>query len=200
MPNKLVEAKPHMLPSEFEIEAADPKYGFSVNYIGEAVHYVPNPLIDDGKPGATIKQVTTPMVMAESIVNDYVNSQIATTGDAKPGMFWLAGRYDHSEVEELFAEELAAARERHRRWYINLTRMADSDWNKNHNIMVISDLQRTAAKSIGHKAEWVTAITAEAPMMIKCKFCQVDINPEVVKCPNCKEVVNEKKYKELVGA
>src|SRR4051812_21249125 len=70
LPREILEEKPHLLPGAFLIPAAT--WGdIGILHVEEAIHYVPNPLIDDGKPGSSIKQVTSPRELARSICEDY---------------------------------------------------------------------------------------------------------------------------------
>jgi len=200
LPYSITENKPLLLPSEFVIPGADSKLGFAILHVREAIHWIPNPMVDEGKPGSSIKQTTSPAVLAESIVKDFCGSQLCLGDDARPGMFYLEGIYSPDEVQEMAKEQLAEARRLQNNWYRNLARMADADWQQNKNIRAVSDIQRFAAKAIGHKAEWVNYIPENMPVLMKCQYCMVDVNPEVVKCPNCKEVINKEKYNAMVGA
>lgn len=194
LPFALREDVPHLIPNTFHIPAAEEKDGFSVTYVKEAIHYVPNPMIDEGKPGANIKQITPPAAMAASLVNGYLLAVIASDADSRPGLFWLDGKYTPTDVKRHAAEPLAEARRVQRNWYVNLTRMADADWNKNKNILAVSSLQRIAAKTIGHSAEWVDYIQDNAPVLTKCPFCMVLVDPSSIICMNCKQVLDKERY------
>jgi hypothetical protein len=52
----------------------------------EGIHYIPNPLIDEGKPGSSIKQITTPQEMLGVFVR-IIRLLIALTENGAPGYF-----------------------------------------------------------------------------------------------------------------
>jgi hypothetical protein len=195
LPYELLEEKPHLLPGSFRIPAAE--WGdIAILHVEEGVHYVPNPLVDDGKPGSSIKQVTTPREMARSLCDDYNCAHVATDDDANPSLFWVEGRLTKDEVKKYHKDKINNARAKVKQWFHNLCAMADTDWNRNRNRLSVSDLQRTAAKSLGIKKEWVEFIVEET---ITCKFCTFAVPPNAVVCPNCKQVLNQDKFKQLGG-
>lgn len=194
MPISIIEPKPHMIPSHFVIPKAQGDIP-GLAYIKEGVTFIPNPLIEEGKPGSTFRQITTPMEMARSICEDYNAAHIALTDDAKPGLFWVEGRMNWEEVQKYHPTEVETAKRQQYNWFRNLINMADSDWQKNKNMSAVSDLQRIAANAMGVKKEWVNWIEPDA--LIKCPYCKVDIDKDSVLCANCKQVVNQAKLREL---
>jgi hypothetical protein len=200
LPIQLNEPKPHMLPSHFVIPAAVSQNGKlfpTVTHIEEGIHYIPNPLIDEGKPGSSIKQVTTPNEMARSIVEDYVTANVALGEDAEPGLFWVEGRLTLEEVREFHADKLFDAERKQINWFRNLCAMADADWQKNHNMLAVSDLQRIAARHLGVRKDWVDMAVQES---VNCRFCTMPMPPLAIICPNCKEIVNKEAYDKLKEA
>lgn len=192
VPKEINEHKPHLLPSTYNIPAA-PKDGFSVSYIGQSIHYIPDPF-DEKR---SYRQTTTPMEMARSLVDDWKYANIALGENAEPGLFWIEGRHTHKEVSLKFEGLLNRAKQLQLNWYKNLIAMADGDWKKNHNMLAVSDLQKMAAQALGYEAEWL--IDTILPDLIICPYCKAKIDPDSVKCYNCKEIVNQKKYDELAG-
>lgn len=184
------EQKPHIIPSVFQIPAADPEYGFGLLYVGEGLHFIPN--VFDEKNNHRV--ITSPAEMARSIVEDFVSGQLGLEEGAAPGLFWLEGQYTEKEIIRDFAEELAEAKQKQTRWFKNLVFMADADWVRSKNILAVSDLQRHAAKALGVTKEWVDMKAVETA---KCKWCSTAVQPDTIKCPNCHEVVNEVLYKEM---
>lgn len=192
LPYKLQEEKPHMLPSTFTVPAASiDGHKLGILHVKEGIHYIPNPLIDEGKPGSTIKQTTTPGEMARSICEDYNNAHVALSEDAQPGLFWVPGKLTQKDVEKFHGKRLTHIRRRQKNWFHNLCVMADADWQKNHDMRAVSDLQRIAAKALGINREWVEFKMEE---MTKCPYCNSSVSPEASVCSNCKEVINKEKY------
>lgn len=195
LPREIVEDKPHLLPNTFKIPAA--KWGdIAVLHVEEAIHYIPNPLIDEGKPGSSFRQITPPNEVARSLVEDYKNAHIATTEDAEPGLFWVEGRLSLDDIREYHSEEIKEADRKQKNWFRNLVALADADWEKNKNRLAVSDLQRLAARCLGIRKDWVEMQMQET---VNCPFCTVAIPPDAIKCPNCKEVVKPEEYKKLLS-
>lgn len=190
LPFSLLEEKPHMLPSAYVIPAAtEDKLG--ILHVEEGVHYIPNALIEEGKPGSNIKQVTLPEDMAKSIVDDYATAQVALSEDGGPGIFWVSGRLSHKDIVTQFPELVDLYVTRQKVWFRNLCALADADWNKNKNMLAVSDLQRAAAKVLGIHKDWVDFQVEET---INCKMCKVAINPEAVVCSGCGYILKPDLY------
>lgn len=198
LPYELREEKPMMLPSTFIVPAAslDGKI-LGILHVREGIHYIPNPLMDEGKPGASIRQVTTPSEMARSICDDYNCAHVALSEDASPGLFWVPGKLLQRDIEKHHAKRLAANRKRQQNWFHNLCIMADADWEKNHDMRAVSDLQRLAATSLGIQKQWVEFRMEE---MIRCPYCNSVISPNSAICAHCKEVVNKARYDKIKGS
>lgn len=191
LPFELNEDKPHMLPSSYRIPAAvNGKYGIA--HIEEGIHYIPNPLIEEGKPGSSIKQTTMPDEMARSVVEDYVTAQVSLGENASPGIFFVPGRLTLKEVRENYPELISHYEELQKNWFRNLCALADADWSKNHNLLSVSDLQRAAAKSLGIVKDWVEMRVEETTA---CPMCKTNVNPEAIVCMNCKAILKPEQYK-----
>lgn len=191
LPFALHEEKPHLLPSTYKVPSAKgTPYKLSVLHVESAIYYLPD-VFDDKR---NIPVTTTPAEMARSLVQDYVSAHIATGEDAQPGMFWVEGRLSEEEVVRYHPTKVAECRRQQNNWFLNLCAMADADWQKNNNMLAISDIQRLAAEELGIKRDWVAF---EVPNLTKCPYCAANIDPISVKCFNCKEVVNVEKYKAM---
>lgn len=197
LPFELLEEKPHMLPSAFKVPAAKGYDKPGILHVEEGIHYIPNPLIDEGKPGSSIRQTTSPNEMARSIVEDYASAHVALSDNGGPGLFWVEGRLTAKQIVEEYADLLGEYKQRQKNWFRNLCALADADWQKNHNMLAVSDLQRAAARDLGIKKDWVEFVAQET---MNCPFCTVAIPPAAVKCPNCSEIVDKKRYDEMKGA
>lgn len=192
LPFELKEDKPMMLPSTFTVPAAsEDGHKLGILHVKEGIHYIPNPLIDEGKPGSSIKQITTPAEMARSICEDYNNAHVALDEDAAPGLFWVPGKLSQKDIEKFYKKKLESNRKRQKNWFYNLCMMADSDWEKNHDMRAVSDLQRAAARSLGLNKEWVEF---RYEPMVKCPYCNSNVSPEASICGSCKEIINKDKY------
>jgi len=201
LPYDIREEKPHMLPSAFNIPAGKKNPDGSVTpgilHVADGIHYIPNPIIDDGKPGSSIKQTTPAREMARSICEDYNCAHVATDDGAEPGLFWVDGRLEADEVLEHYKDLYEFRLARMKNWFTNLVAMADADWNKNHNMMAVSDLQKKAARFLGIKKDWVEFAAVET---LNCKFCTSPVPLGAIVCPNCHNVLDVKKFEEMKNA
>jgi len=193
LPFTFTEDRPHMLPGTFTVPAAK-EDDIAILHVEESVFWIPNVLIEEGKPGSSIKQTTSPAQMAASICNDYKGSHIALGEDAEPGVFWVEHRLTKEQVKKFHADKIREALRKQKNWFKNLIALADVDWNKNHNAMAVSDLQRAAAKSLGVKRDWIEVVAQEN---IQCPYCKTTIPVGSIKCMNCKEIVDQVAYKAM---
>lgn len=192
VPFEITESKPGLTPGRFTIEASDgetPK----ILHVSKAIHYV---YIDDTRGSLQVRD--SPDEVCNSIVNDYVTSQLAIKPNARPGIFWVHGEVREKEVALKFADRLKEAKEAQRLWMVELAKLADSDWNKYHNHQVVADIQRIAAHMIGWKPEeheWMAPRTAEQGS--RCPACGQLNPPAIVVCPACKCILKPEEYKKL---
>lgn len=190
MPVAITESKPHMLPSTFVIPAAK-KGDIAILYVEEGVHFVPNPFDNNN-----LRQITPAKEMARSIVDDYSSAHICLDEGCKPGLFWVEGRLTKAEIKKHYSRKINEAAEMQNHWFHALCSMADADFQRNKNMMAVSDLQREAAKYLGVQKDWVEFQMHETT---PCPFCKFSIAPGSIKCINCKEVIDQKEYDKLVG-
>src|SRR3990167_7876194 len=95
------------------------------------------------------------------------------------------------DVEKFHRKRLESNRKMQKAWFHNLCIMADADWEKNHDMRAVSDLQRAAAKYLGINKEWVEFRMEE---MTKCVYCNSSVSPEASICQNCHQIINRTKY------
>jgi len=187
--------KPTLHPGDFTIPKSDGKTP-SIIIIGESGFDV---YMGAERRPKYIHVKVSPYEAAESIVEDFVQSMIATTADARPGIFWVPGEFKLDEVIEKFLDKIQAAKEIQHRWFLELVKLADDDWTKsNHRHSAISNLQRFACESLGFKREWNEAIKTNPDLLtnIPCPACTTMINKAAMLCPNCKTILKPKEYKE----
>lgn len=186
------EEKPGLYPGSFTIPAS--KNGIpEILIIGSSIHYVE---VDVDK---SIRVEDPSYIVAESIVYDYVSSQLGvqpeTSGNRGPGIFWKSGRYDLNKVYKELTDDLNKAKERQNNWFLDMIKIADDDWEKFRQHRVITDMQRAAAKLLNLERPWSVAVTDIKS--IKCPACQNVLNSDVIVCPNCRCIINLDKYKTL---
>lgn len=130
------------------------------------------------------------MLVAQSLVQDYVEGMIGVGQDAKPGFFYVPGEHDIKSIREKFGSELDNAVQRQRRWFRNLVDMADKDWAaSNGNPSVISGLMKMAAMSLNfNDRPWMkTSIDIQK---VPCVACGNLRNPAYPVCGTCNRTVD----------
>lgn len=199
VPFPIVEEKPGLIPGHFEIEAStDGKP--RVTHIGECTHYV---WIDEVRGSLRVRNPS--YLVAKSLVNDYISSQLEVGPDAHPALFWLPDVWVPAQVEEKHGDMLIEMGRRQVEWFIRLVRLADDDWQRTRQHYAISDLQRYAARALDPDNKmarpWVFVNqeqTAPVPETQLCPVCGSDIPRGVIVCRYCHAVLDAKRYKETV--
>ena len=194
VPFPIHEEKPGIYPGVFDIKKCENGIP-EILIVGESIHYIE---VDIGRR----VPVTNPSArVAESIVFDYVNSQIGVSpesgNNAGPGIFWVPGEATLSDIIKDYQEELEAAKERQNNWFIAMIKEADDDWERYRQHRTITDMQRYAAKSLQYDRPWVVKAPDLPVEMIKCPACSNEVLSGSIICNNCKCVLNVEKYKTL---
>lgn len=199
LPYPLIEFKTGLYPNEYRIKAAKPG-DFSLNIIpNDAYHLVDLDPMAEGKSRRVMKVPTPALELANSIVNDYVSALLAVElPDTVPGLFAVSGDFkDKDEIKKAFYDKFKFFRDAQNRWFRNLTALADDVWAKTKSPLTISDLQRSAAKALDLKRDWINPPNPEE--VNKCPICMNAINEGAVKCVACGFIFDKAKYDKLVG-
>lgn len=184
-PFETIETKP-IARGYFRIPAA-PKDDFILMYIEESSYIQRLP--------ATDHNIVIPVAahhIAKSLVDDFINTVIEAEDNAGPGMMWFDYKITKPEVLVKHAETLDELKARQIRWFENLCRKGDDDWNQYHKVGLISGHQRYAAKYLGHQAEWLVDYNVNQGMM-DCPICFSKIDIRAVVCINCKAILDKVK-------
>lgn len=136
------------------------------------------------------------VVVADSIVKDYVNSVLETSTDARMGLMYVPGGHNLESIKKNFSKLLIEMEVRQNAWFSKLVRLADSLWARaNGNPLAISDDMRMAAKILNLEKDWMKEF--KHVDMVKCQACGNLRNPEYPICSVCKAVVDPEKAKAL---
>jgi hypothetical protein len=198
LPYQLTELKPGVQPGQYVIPKAES--GLSLTIIPNNIYYQINPdPLADSKQVRLIKVPIPAMECARSIINDYVSSLLAVEPpDKVPGLFAVAGDWsDKKEFSLKHMKELVFYKNTQNNWFTALVNIADDFWSKTHSPASISDLQREACKILGFRRDWLNPVPFEQAE--KCPFCQNAVITGAIKCVTCGEILDKKKYNELVG-
>lgn len=184
-PFPINEEKPGIIPRYYHIPAAK-QNDIELLVVSPGVMYID--LVD--RKEKLVVDVSAPQI-ANSILRDFVSSQLAFTEDGAPGLFILSGRVtDKALIRKNHSTEIERALAKQNNWFRQLVYLADDDWSKYHQHRLISNLQREAARRLGLEREWlVDVVTPKA-----CPACGVKLpNPEVVICSACGCILDEKR-------
>lgn len=192
MPRPISEEMPHIIPSQFNLDAAKDK-DFEILYINNAVD---NVYAGDGKH---IQRPVFASEVAENLKNMVCNSQLCIGDNASPGVFWVEGELTKEEVTKKCLKQLANARMRQMNWYRNLLNDADDVWSKFHQHRMISGLHRFAATALNKNREWAESFDdVEA---VDCPACGTELpNPNVTICATCHTIIKPKEHAEKFSA
>ncbi len=129
------------------------------------------------------KRVLDFPITAREIAEDLVHEINSDAGDASYfGVFVCA-------AGEPRPAELDAARLKLEQFYKKQVFIADQEWERTHNYMVITDVQRRAARWLGLEKEW----SYEPKAMADCPACGEKVKPGVAVCRSCGAVLDAAK-------
>lgn len=192
VPFVISEEKPGLVPCRFFIEASDTIIP-QVLHVSNGHHFV---YLDESRGNLQVRD--SPTEIAKAIVEDYTGSQLRSSENEKPGLFWVMGKKSALEILNQHKDELKSAKDRQTRWFVQLCKQAEDDWNRYHQHNAVSDFQRKVAELIGWKSEeheWMNAHTVLTAN--NCPACGSLVRPELVICPQCRCVLNAEKFKSL---
>jgi hypothetical protein len=198
LPFKIAEQKPGLFPiSLFRLPPVTDDKEIKVLVVNEGFYFR---YVGDGK---SIEQYEKAEVIAQAIVNDYINSQLGIdmsneeqSNNAKPALIWVYGAHTEADAADLFQEEIELARHQQVNWFKRLVALADDDWNKYRQHKMISDLQRFAAQTLGYKSDW-TNIQSIANQPAVCPACRSLIPAEALICNYCRTIIKPNEYAKM---
>ncbi len=198
VPFQISEYKPGLIPGQFDIPACTGSKPV-VKVIGESIYYV---YIDHDR--GSLKVIDPSYKLAQSIVNDYNQAQLAARPGCHPGFFWKLGEFTADQVERLFPDELEAIKVIQMDWFLELIKLADDDWEKTRQHNSISDIQRFALKAVDPGNSKMRPWVLVNPMhehkeltTMLCKACGSDVPIDVAVCKYCRCILDHKKYAQL---
>lgn len=184
-PFETIEQKP-IAKGYFKIPAA-PKDDFVVLVIDESFYNIRLPATDNH-----IKVPVPAHHIARSIVDDFRGSVVESSDNAGPGMMWFDGELTKTEVKLKFKNELELMKNQQEAWFVNLCKRADDDWNRFHQVGLISDHQRYAAKYLNYNPDWLINYNPKEGF-VDCPACYSKIDSRAIKCASCGAILNKEK-------
>ena len=186
LPLELRERKPGLIPSLFVVPAA-PKEGISILGIADSFYKRTVPMSDE------VIIIREPAeVVAQSIVEDYVNSNMGVEGEAKPGIFWVPDELTIAAVNTKHKGLVDQAFKSTRAWFQRLIILADDDWSKYKQRKLILDVQRIACNFLNLEREWNFDAILDSSSL--CWACKSPVNPAAMICSSCKAVINQAEF------
>jgi len=192
LPKHITERKPTVSPGFFEI----PPGTFdnpSILVVGTSSWWRE---IDENQPLLEIP--VSSIQIADSIVRDYCNGLLACNlDDMMPGLFYIPGELDVVKLKKEYAPLLTNARDKQKRWFMELIRIADILWSRsNGNPLAISSDARLACKELNiSEKPWLTDMqTAE---LVRCIACGSLRNANFPICQTCKAIADPELAKKL---
>lgn len=198
-PREIVETKPTTFPGRFVIPAA-PENGFSLLVVDPASYYLAS---QNPRQPPNEFQINSAL-LANSIVQDYINSIAWASPGKRPGVFWINGAHDevsilHSKDENgvPFLTRLKMEEQIQKDWFLEVVKQADSLWARsNGNPTSIMEDARVGALRYGLKDKpWMG--DAVASELKNCFSCGELVNYSYPTCKHCKAIINPEKAKEL---
>lgn len=137
------------------------------------------------------------VIVADSIVNDFCVGVFGYKKDVQsPGLFWVTGEHTSDSIKKNHMSALLDAQKKQRAWYLYLVQRADADWARsNGNPLAISDQAKRGAQELGLQKDWLRDFAKVE--MINCVACGTMVKSNVIVCPNCKVVLDAKRFADL---
>lgn len=192
VPFPIQEYKPGLIPGLYSIRASDGDIPVCL-VVGDAKH---NVYIDETRGSLGVRDASDEI--ARSIVEDFLASQLGISDGVHPGIFWVVGSVTPEQVKSHFGLELMSNKLAQKRWFIEICKIADNDWNRYHQHNVISDFQRRAAELLGYTKEsheWMAPSLVMASQ--RCPACNSVVSAGITICPQCRCILDKAKYESL---
>lgn len=120
---------------------------------------------------------------AREIADDLVREINGDSGEGSfHGVFVAAG-------PEPTEAELVEARKKLEAFQLRLVEAADLEWERSHNMMFITDLERRAARELGLEKPWLY----DPRPLADCPACGEKIKPGVAVCRSCRAILDREK-------
>ena len=194
VPVRICEEKPGLFPPRFIIEESNGDIP-QVLHVGNARHFV---YLDESRG---MLQVSDPSdTVAKAIVQDFCTSQLGIDDTTGPALWWVDEKMDQVQVMEKQRTQIHEQKQRQRRWFINLVKMADDDWTRYRKHNVISDFQRKLGTMLDLNPddhEWLQPLALQEGKTRACPYCGTSIVVDSVTCATCHQIIDPARMKEI---
>lgn len=170
-------------PAYYAMPAAE-KDSFEILHVGDATSWL---YVFEGK---SVQRRHLAIDEVAELIDTFIQATPLVDENAKPGIFYLEGKWSKDDIEEKFGDVLQKARDAQNLWFRNLVQDADDRWNRFHQHRDISTPARVAAKWLGLKREWNIQVE-KGVNYTDCPACGTTIKASVSVCPNCRVILKE---------
>jgi ribosomal protein L37AE/L43A len=200
LPFILTERKPGQVPGYYEIARAEDKESVGITHLGDSwfPEFIP---MTESKVPPRKTEIPAERV-AEGLVSDYIGASLEVSFDPlengairAPGIFWLNGIKEAPTVLALEKAKVAQARKNTIAWFWALTKAADDTWVKFHQHVMITDIQRIAAKYLNLEREWNVDVFAQMLSTATCPSCKTNVVTGAWICGKCNYILDMDMYK-----
>ena len=191
VPFEIKAHKPGLFPPHFYIEASDMKTP-KLLHVGTCSHFL---YLDETRGSVRVPDPSD--IVARAIVDDWVNSQLSIDDEARPALFYVPEKLSLEQVEQKFRLDIMRFLLKQKKWFLNISMLADNDWNRYKQHNVISDFQRKCADYISWNPQehaWMNPLTTMSSNA--CPFCGISVANGLSICSNG-HIVNPKLHKEI---
>lgn len=194
VPFTVVEFKPGMYPGNFRMEPCMDDRKPEILVVKPSYH-----LMTVGGRKDPIRILTASYIIAEAIVNDFLNSQLWSIPGQCPGICWIQGRITREEFMKTHTEMYERIKENQKRWFMKVVAETNNDWAKYRNTRVVSPQAKFGAQFLGLDVEWLRE--EEVSMNFnRCPACSTMNDRANAVCTNCRCILDAVKYETLTFA
>jgi hypothetical protein len=195
-PHALDEYKPGIYPGRFKIPMCMDEENPIIFEVKPSIHLVQLP----DKP--VIQMETPSFRIAEAIVRDFYSAvpEVNLASNSKPGIVCLQGQVSLGEFLTKYKTLHTDMKNQQNRWFLDLIKRTDNDWNRYQSHKVVMPMAIFAAKKLGFTAEnkqWLQDAQSilEQPL---CPICADVIKTAAVIC-QCGYILKPKEYEKAVS-
>ena len=134
--------------------------------------------------------------VAEALCRDYVGALLGATERVYPCLFMIPEELTEVDIMNNHKELLDRKMKQHSEWLKHVVRTADADWGKFKSQMLVSELQKFAARKLGLEREWMNTYNAGQ----NCPACFAPYFVGQALCRECKCVLDPEKIASLTFA
>lgn len=137
------------------------------------------------------------VTVAKAVVQGYASGLIGCDmGSKMIGLFYVLGSKSVKEIKTEHKVALDEAHEKQNNWFKELIAMTDSLWARSdQNPRVVSNDAILACNELQEHRNWLNAFATTKKN--NCPACRTLIAQDVIVCPNCKIIIDPKKFAEL---